>query len=300
MQHALATLRERFPELGPIFANLLDLANFVRSENEPQVFFEPKSMFDMTDDKPVLTGVTAADVNAWRHHVADSSLVKMQALEDAVLTELLAEHLTASIILVRAHMEVAGLATYCCEQLFNAARKEDWQSLLKAMHQTNFGTSMRIQADGRPRVDQMISETEIRPLRPGDLIKAMDRFANHEKINDRFQPVYGLLSEMAHPVMRGNRLFRDVLEETRDGWRIRYRPEQGLDMRGARMALEALLANMRIGYANAALLDAADVRPDDGRFTLDPPSEAAVETVWVHLLQREKSKSDGAPEPGAA
>lgn len=100
----------------------------------------------------------------------------MRALEVDMTAELLAGRMVSAMAVARAHMEVAGLAAYGCNALYEAGRSGDFKPLEKLVLQTYFGSSMRIQVKGTPELDYYLRPEEVRPLRPGDLIKAMDAF----------------------------------------------------------------------------------------------------------------------------
>jgi hypothetical protein len=211
----------------------------------------------------------------------------MQALEDSIFSQLADDRLTAAMAVARAHMEVAGLAAYCNNALYGVRRSGTWDKLTKLVQGTYFGSSMRIQAGGTPELADYLGPEEAYPSRPGELIKAMDVFeASGQEAGTRFQLMYGLLSEFAHPVMRGNKAFFEVVSETPDGWFIRYRAEDPLDKEGAMMALEIVRDNMRIGYAAATLLDLATVVSDSaGNLSLKSPSARDITHVWTDILQ---------------
>lgn len=283
----LQELARRFPALEPLSDTVGELSARVRGPaHEP--FFEPKSLLEFSEGKPKLTAVDVQDVNAWRQHAADSASVRMVGLEDAIIDELLHDRLTAAMVVSRAHMEVAGLAAYCLERLFGAAKSGDWEGLLPLVQKTYFGTSMRIQAGGTPALEALILEEEGYPLKPGDLVKALDRYAAGDgSVGTYYQVTYGFLSEFAHPVMRGNRAFSEVVSSTPDGWYIRYRTEEPVDEGSAKMALEILVASMRVGHSCAALLDCSSFVARRRSWRFEGPSETEVHRIWTDLLQRE-------------
>jgi hypothetical protein len=283
----LMSIQARFSSLGDVITKLLELrAHTTREPREP--FFEHKSLIDLSGDKPKLIAMAEADLNAWRRHVVDGTTVRMRALEDGTTAELAAGRLTSAMAIARAHMEVAGLAAYCCRRLYDAGKTGNFESLIKLVQDTYFGSSMRIQVKGTPDLDDYIGPEEGRPLRPGELIKAMDEFrASGDKPGTLSQLTYGLLSEFAHPVMRASSTFAEVLTEHEAGWYIRYREEDRLTEASARMGLEILLNNMRVGHGAAALLNLASVIGNGaGGFALRGPSPGQVSAVWTDILQQ--------------
>lgn len=114
----LDELGSRFPGLGELIERIKHLRFHAEREREP--FFEHRSLLVLEDGKPRLAGVVAADFNAWRHHMADGSSVRMRALEVGTAAELAAGRMISAMATARAHMEVAGLAAYCVERYTTA------------------------------------------------------------------------------------------------------------------------------------------------------------------------------------
>jgi hypothetical protein len=286
MEAYLDELGRRFPDAREPIEHLQSLRMHAAREREP--FFEHRSLVVVDEGKPRLAGLGAADFNAWRQHMADGSGVRMRALEVGTVAELAAGRMISAMATARAHMEVAGLATHCCRALYDAGRSGDFRRVETLIVQTYFGSNMRIQTKGTPALAEHLRPEEVRPLRPGDLIKSMDDFrAAGDAPGTQCQLTYGLLSEYAHPVMRATSAsFTDVLAEEPDGWQIRYHEENRLEEGEARMALEILLDNMRIGHSSAALLHVARVLGDGGALSLRTPSPTEVHDIYAHLLQQ--------------
>lgn len=263
-----------------------DLRGHIRSDRR-EAFFEHRSLVVVEGGKPRLAAVGVADLNAWRRHMSDGTTVRMRALEDGATAELAAERLTSAMAVARAHMEVAGLAAYCCRATYDAGRNGDFVPLEKLILQTYFGSSMRIQAKGTPELGDYLRPEEVRPLRVGELIKSMDAFRSAGDAPSTLrQMTYGLLSEFAHPAMRGTATFAEVVSEEIDGWYIQYHEKERLDEASARMALEILLENMRIGHATSALLNLAEVIDVGGAYRLQAPSQSEAQNVYLNLLQQ--------------
>jgi len=283
----LAELNRRFPDLADVVGQVGQLRDR-NARSKREAFFEPRSLVVVADGKPTLPAVGAASFNAWRRHMGDGSSVRMRALEVGMTAELLASRMISAMAVARAHMEVAGLAAYCCRALYEAGRSGEFEPLEKLVLQTYFGSNMRIQVKGTPELDAYLRLEEVRPLRTGDLIKAMDAFqAPNDRPGTRCQLTYGLLSEYAHPAMRAtSATFADVVSEHDDGWFIQYHEADRLDEASVKMALEILLDNMRVGHACAALLDRAVVYETGGVCQLQPPSSEEGHDIYVNLLQQ--------------
>src|SRR3954471_3895465 len=242
-------LASKFPKQARLINRVRKLGERARSVQR-QVILEPVSLQDLNEEKPRLFGLTPADYNGWRLHAAESSAVRMQDLEDAIASELVDGRFTSSSILLRAHMEVAGLAAYVVNRLQDAAEQpEGWQKLAPAIQRVYFGSSMFVQSRGTPDVANIIGMGEVYPVSPTDYIKAIDRFASPGKTpGKRFQLTYGLLSESAHPAMRGSKPFCEVLAHRHFAWLLRYHAEESPNAKAIRMVFEILRDSMRMGY----------------------------------------------------
>jgi hypothetical protein len=250
-------------------------------------FFEPKWLVELGGPKPVFLDVELGDINAWRRHVSDGCMARLASLEDALFNELENDRLTATMVLTRAHMEVAGLAAYSSNALFSTARSGEWDKLTKLVQQTYFGSSMRIQAKGTPSLNEILLE-ESYPIKPSDLIKAMDKFDRPDDPKyTHYQVKYGLLSEFTHPAMRATRHFASVKNSNSDGWLIQYHDQESFDEDSIEMACDILLNNMRIGYACCNLLRLARIEStQDGEYVFYGPSEIQLKEIWKDILQR--------------
>jgi len=282
----LNLLRKRFPNE----ANTLYSIKHLRKQIERlplESFFEPKSLFDLSESKPILIAVGLDDLNAWRHHVVDGCIVRLTCLEDAIFIALVNKHLTAAMVLTRAHMEVAGLSAYITNALFSNTLSNDLDRLTKLVQKTYFGSSMRIQAKRTPKLNDILME-ETYPLKPTDLIKAMDRFAMPDDLTyTHYQLIYGLLCEFAHPAMRATKQYAKARRSGIEGWRIRYYRTETLNRASLHMACDILLNNMRVGYACCKLLRCSNIElTPGGDFVLSGTSVAQFTEIWKDILQQ--------------
>jgi hypothetical protein len=286
MVHHLKALQDRFPEQARTIGCIRELRDRIDSVHlEP--FFEPKSLFDFSGPKPVMSTVGPSDLTAWCRHVADGSTARLASLEDGFFSELFNDRLVSAMVIARAHMEVAGLAAYALNALFGAARTGDWMRLTQIVQKTYFGSSMSIQAKGTPELQDYLLE-EVCPMRPGNLVKAMDRFAVPDDPSyTRYQLVYGLMSEFAHPVMSGTKDFAEIVQEDFEGWFIRYRGQALLTDDSVKMACELVLGNMRVAYACCAMLRVSEVIPGPSyNFVLHGPSKSQIAEIWTDILDQ--------------
>ena len=104
----IRTLSIRFPASVEAIRTIGEFRDWAAAEPR-DAFFEPNSLILSERGKPRLLNLTSADLNVWRRHVADGCLVRLHNLETAVLSEIIADRLTAAMVLVRAHMEVGNV-----------------------------------------------------------------------------------------------------------------------------------------------------------------------------------------------
>jgi|GEM_PF-4460765 len=288
MQQDLDDLRASFPSTADSVDRISELRDLTSVDAWTPIF-EPRSLIEVVDGKPTLLTVDANGVNAWRRHVADGSSARMRSLEIGVTAELRAGRITSAMAVARAHMEVAGLAALSCNVLYEAGGAGEFKPVEVLILGTYFGSSMRIQVKGTPVLGEFLRPEEVRPLRTGQMIKAMDDFrAGGGEPGTHCQLTYGLLSEYAHPAMRAtSSSFADVISESAEGWQIRYHEGTGPDEASVNMVLEILLSNMRIGHASVALLNHAEVTDSDGAFGFEGPSLQQVHSIYEQLLQQQ-------------
>jgi hypothetical protein len=128
---AAAMLAGRFPKQSRLIDRVRKLGIRARAV-ERQVILEPVSLQDLSEEKPKLFGLTPADYNAWRLHVAESAAVRMQDLEDGVVSELLQTRLSSSLILLRAHIGSCWAGGVWSESAVGRGRAAGWMGKTRA------------------------------------------------------------------------------------------------------------------------------------------------------------------------
>src|SRR5437867_1386369 len=108
-----------FLELSKTTAAIRRLLHATRSFDYPR-FAEPKTLLVATSGEAEIK-LDATLLAAWVGHISNSSRVRMELLEDAVLRSIADSEVISSATLARAHIEAAAWAAYAYEELLRAS-----------------------------------------------------------------------------------------------------------------------------------------------------------------------------------
>ncbi|MBW1796453.1 MAG: hypothetical protein JRJ38_18885 [Deltaproteobacteria bacterium] len=284
IEFAINKLRSSHPSVaGP-----LDLIENIRQEisSRPlEEFFEPVSVIDMSAKQRTLESINPESLTAWTKHIAYSTQVRMGALESAILSELAEGRGLASMVMIRSHMEVAGLAALCQDTLIRSVCTRDLQPLKVLIPKTLFGTSMTRIAKKDEATQEMLLMSEWDTITIASAINAMDKFSGQGQEKMRSRRFYSLLCEFTHPNYRGVKDFARVLHEDENGWIVKYEDTEKIEDTHVDMALQMLSDNMRIGYAASELLRLARFHGSADGFDYASASESELERIWSRIIQ---------------
>lgn len=243
-------------------------------------FLEPISAFDLSGNSPRLIGLTLANVHAFSRHMAYGARARMLSLEMPILEAIVAERLTASMVLLRSHAETAGLACLALMTL----RDCDSDRLRDVVQRSLFGSALAKGWKSFGDLADFVPSTEADPPLAGQLMHALDRFvvAGGDPSN-RYKAAYGLLCEYAHPNSRGMLGFARSAEEAMS-WRIRYTPSEEIRTTDPEMVLALLLEMMRLGYAASEFLRLGVVCVAGDGFSITPPSSVQMKRILTKLM----------------
>jgi len=125
------------------------------------------------------------------------------------------------------------------------------------------------------------------PIRLMTAVEAMDRFAEGTPTPVRyyFRGAYAILCEYAHPNLGGVRSFFEIVEETSEGWALKYGYDESVAEADVKSALIAIIQNMRVGYANVLLLISGrfEDRPSGIVYRRTPPELGR--WIWENILR---------------
>jgi hypothetical protein len=287
-------------DVGPLLDEIQRLQG-AADELPLEPFHEPPSVVRVgKDGKRTLEGIDPGILNAWTQHLGYSSRMRMRALEDSIFSELADRRVLGAMLLVRAHLETAGLVALCQRTVVRAMQSRKFKRLCELIPQCLFGSGLALHAKqaGSPAVvGRLVAEGN--PFRVGWGIEALDQLYKElhqqESSKGTYGHYYALLSEFAHPTQRTNRLF--VQEEATPltdghsaGWSLSYRRKEGDWAENASIALSILIASMRAGYGYGELLRATPFAVEDGEICCSL-SEREFARIWT-LFFTEPSTGD--------
>jgi hypothetical protein len=277
-------LRSSYPSVS----EKLDLIQNVRFEISSvplEEFFEPVSVIDMSNKRHKLDLISPESLAAWTKHIAYSTRVRMGALEPAILSELADGRVLASMVMIRSHMEIAGLAALCEVTLMQAVHTKDIEPLRILIPKTLLGTSLARDAKKDQVTQDMLLMSEQEGITISSAIEAMDNFSSPDEERVRYRRFYALLCDYAHPNYRGVKGFTQVVREDREGWVVKYKDTEEIEDAHVNMALQMLSDNMRIGYAASELLRLARFPGSATEFDYVSASEKEMERIWTRIIQ---------------
>lgn len=284
----LEALRARYGSV----ANDLTRVGMIRewvSQRPIEPLFEPCSAVDLGAGALIM--MSPETVEGWAKHIAYACRGRMRALEHAILLLLSQGCVVAPMMIVRGHLETAGLAAYSDETL----RSGEWDQIARLIPKTLFGNSLVRTARKDPAAADLLNLTEQEPVEVGKLIAAMDRLSEGG-VSRFFQRSYALFSNFAHPNQPGVKHIIENVQIVGDqGWRITYGIDERLTEDHVRMAVETLAESMKIGHSACELLRLTRFEPAADGLALQRPSETQLREIWAGLFEPKRQDSDGSP-----
>ena len=248
-------------------------------------FFEPVVLVDATHRKRRLLSMDPEYVLAWTRHIAYSTRLRIANLENAVADLLLHEQYLPSMILVRSHLESSGMAALCLNTLSNCMRTRNVEELEHLIPKSLFGTSLYRHGKKDPVTQGLLSTVQGETFTATALVDALSSFAGSTGSPVGYFPrVYSLLCEFSHPNFGGTAEFRRVIEERPNGWVIQYSNSYHRREESVVMALEILLASMKVGHAASEMLCLADFAVDGEEVLYQGPSETDAKWIWDAII----------------
>lgn len=291
----IETIVRKWPRTADVLDEISRLMAVV-SDLEDEAFFEPVSLIDWPQEgRRGYASFTAFHFVGGLRHASGSARARMTMLEEAALNILASTGVYPAAVLVRSHMEAAGLAAMALVDGTAALEKQKIEDVADVVLALQLGTSMRREAKKNERVNECLLLSETNPLRAGRLIEALDRYAAAgEEVGRYFRASYAVLCEYAHAAMRVSRRFARVLETHEEGWLIQYDRREVTDSDEVQMILQMLHRSMQVGHSCAEMLRNIEVvEVGEDSVGIVPPTEEVGKFVWTQLLQRDPD------EPGA-
>jgi hypothetical protein len=286
MNDPSAVISRKWPDTIDRLERINRLRNTVASLND-ELIFEPVSVITWAKGKPRrYADFTPFHLIAGLRHASSSARSRMTMLEDAAILTLGSVGTYPAAVLIRSHMEAAGLAAIALVEGTTAIRSGDIAKVQNMILSLLFGTSLRREGKKNESVDNALLPSEMDPLRAAKLIEALDRYvAIDTEIDRTFRSAYALLCEYAHATMRVSSRFVTMIEPHDYGWLIQYGRTEATDAQEVEMILKMLHNSMRVGHSCAEMLQNIGLEETDGGIEILLPSEETGQFVWTELLQ---------------
>lgn len=283
----LAKLQRLYPRAG----ETLSTCGKIRQAADPEVvceFFEPTALIQAEGRRGARRLVMPDPVSilSWKNHISCGTRVRLTELELAIVALLGGGHTLAGMVLLRSHLEAAGMATLCLNTLTECMREGDVEPLEELIARTLFGSALFAPAKHDETVQDFLSFAQGSPVTSKALIEALEDFVSSTGgAGDWFRRTYSVLCEYAHPNLGGTSEYRSTVEDLDDGWTIRYTPTPRRIEDSVLMCLQILEACMRVGWASCAMLDFSTFRVDTERGVVyQGPSERQARSVWESFI----------------
>jgi hypothetical protein len=255
-------------------------------------FREPVAILELAEKgNNSIVNIDSWYLVSWCQHMAYSMRVRMLSLEDGILGEIAHGRFLGAQVLLRAHLESAGMAALCVQSLEKAKADPDWDTLRALIPKTLFGTSLFKEAKRDDRLLEFLTLAEQRTITICSAIEALDTFTFDEEASGQLNCLYALLCEASHPNHRGTRGFAtsEQLDDKGEyGWVVSYGPVEADSPLLVKRLLEALLLSMRQGYAASEILRMTVFKDVKGRAVWHGAPIEDAERIWRTLFQRSR------------
>jgi hypothetical protein len=182
------------------------------------------------------------------------------------------------------------MAALCLNTLTDCMRVGDIGRLEQLIPQTLLGTSVARAVKNDPETEGMLSFAQGETVTIQAFLDALGEFAaSTGGKGDYFRRVYSLLCEFAHPNLGGTAEFRHVLQEDDSGWIVQYSQTSSRVREQVEMALDVLLASMKVGYATSKMLRLTSFEVEQDRMLYRGPSESEVKRIWDTIIHVESA-----------
>ncbi|MFA5819954.1 MAG: hypothetical protein WC854_11855 [Bacteroidales bacterium] len=218
-----------------------------------ETVFEPIQIRHIENGKMNVQVTSYLDLKAWQKEIAYSSIVKMRTTENSIYSSLSNDDFYTFAILLRHHMENAGLLALLVDTLMESFQKKDFNILNKFISKTWFGNSFYNKPMFRDS-DEAFGTIETVSI--SAMINALDNFLESLNIGGKkpkdksFANNYTWLCQFAHPNATSSSFFTET-NKTKTGTYINFKWNGNfIAEEGYFRLLSMLVSNMIVGYAN--------------------------------------------------
>lgn len=242
------------PKNCDFYSKRIDSIQEVYKSIKFETLFEPTQLRIQEKGKKMNVEITNhLDLIAWQKEIAYSSVVKMHTVEESIYNSIKNKDLYSMAILLRHHMENAGLLALAVEILIESLDKENFEVLNRFISKTWFGSSFYNKPLFRDSEQAFLS---IETVTISAMINALDKFLTtissdqNEEPQNIFNNNYTLLCQIAHPNSASSCFFTKT-KKVKNGtnvtftWNGNYQEDEGLYR-----FMNMLYYNMTFGLAN--------------------------------------------------
>jgi hypothetical protein len=289
--HVVERLERMFPALAKTMTALTAVLRATRGFDYPE-FDQPKVLPVIGAGGESEIEIDADLLAAWVGHMSHSSRARMELLEDAILRSLAHSEVIAPATLTRAHIEAAAWAVYANEQLVKVAETASWRKLQSLVPKMLYGTAVAREAKHLPaeaRDPLWLEATSVM-----NAIDALDGFFGVATGNQgaTLRVLYAVLSDYAHPAIRGVRHLFEPTAETPDRWTVAYVCDERATEPEAELILKSLLTSMRLGHGASLLMRLGTIEETETGIRYVKPDSGDAMAVWQHIMLGAPSRED--------
>jgi hypothetical protein len=283
-------LARRGGDWARLIANLQRIEEAVGSITfEP--FFEPVSPLEPIEGAKNqrlmfqrLRSISAGHLTAWTRHIAYGTIARLGSLTKPCLSLLAEDAIVIAGLVERCMLEHAARAAHALEELRKGSEQKSWEPMREVIPKALFGTCL---TDPQGTMFEHLEEvTAQRPAKPSKLIDSLEAFAGFSGTDPQtfFPGLYAFLCDLTHPSQRANSGFCRTLEDTGDGWFLKYESDEERKDDATMGAMRGAMRCLQAGYGASALLLSWDFDDDSPGFVATAPEQARVEWIWEHIL----------------
>jgi hypothetical protein len=242
------------PKNCDFYSKRIDSIREVYKSIKFETLFEPTQLRIQEKGKKMNVEITNhLDLIAWQKEIAYSSVVKMHTVENSIYNSIKNKDLYSMAILLRHHMENAGLLALAVEILIESLDKENFEVLNRFISKTWFGSAFYNKPLFRDSEQAFLS---IETVTISAMVNALDKFLatiscdQNEEPQNIFNNNYTLLCQIAHPNSASSCFFTKT-KKVKNGtnvtftWNGNYQEDEGLYR-----FMNMLYYNMTFGLAN--------------------------------------------------
>lgn len=212
-------------------------------------YYEPKMVWEIDNtkknDKMTLIIAEPDDINSWIQGLSQGCIVKMRHLEDAIAKLINVGDLYSSAILIRNHLELAGLLCLSLEILL----ENDRDKLQRFISKTSYGAAYYNNPKLRDSDDAFFrTETPTVSAMIGALDKFLQAHTDNALNENFFKHNYAFLCQFSHPSTDTSTFFLNATPEG-EGHNMQFNWKPHFGKTGTVSTLHALKQSLQVGLA---------------------------------------------------